>query len=153
MWYALIDSRSDCVAMTHLVWGELKNIAEQLIKECEDLISALGVDEDEDYYYFDDYDELKSCKEPNEDIIRRFSFALSDCTTDVGCLVFGYSALVDAYSKYTEDKSLLNEWKLVPKIEETDDELRMLDAELRALSDNCFGGQNLSFFIKHENVD
>ena len=41
MWYALIDGRSSCVAMTHLAWGTLKDIANDLINECDLLIETM----------------------------------------------------------------------------------------------------------------
>ena len=35
MYYALVDMRSDCIAMTTLAWGDLKGVAARLIEECE----------------------------------------------------------------------------------------------------------------------
>ena len=35
MYYALLDMRSSCIAMTTLAWGDLKGVAASLIQECE----------------------------------------------------------------------------------------------------------------------
>ena len=35
MYYALIDMRGTCAAMTTLAWESLKEIADKLISECE----------------------------------------------------------------------------------------------------------------------
>ena len=39
MYYALLDMRSSCTALTGLVWGEtLKQVADSIIGECEMLM-------------------------------------------------------------------------------------------------------------------
>ena len=62
MWYSLIDGRSSCIAITHLAWGTLEDIANDLINECNMLIDTMtdGMDEDEiEEEYGDDIAEFK----------------------------------------------------------------------------------------------
>ena len=159
MWYALIDGRSSCVAMTHLAWGTLKDIANDLINECDLLIETMteGMDEEEiEEEYGDEiaeYREFANCEDHDESMIRSFQFCLGDCTVDVGCLVHGYSELVAAYAEYAEDKWTLDEWRLIPEIEETDENLHDLDDELRLLNDDCGSNITLKYFIPNEFED
>ena len=156
MWYSLIDGRSSCVAITHLAWGTLEDIANDIINECYELISnmTIGMDEDEiEEEYGEDiayFNEFESCEIHTEEMIRMFQFCIGDCTIDVGCLVEGYPALVEAYAEYAEDKWTLDEWRLVPEIEETDDNLFELDEELRALNDIFDEDCELKYFIPNE---
>ena len=156
MWYSLIDGRSSCIAITHLAWGTLEDIANDLINECNMLIDTMtdGMDEDEiEEEYGDDIAEFKEFEDSDthsEDMIRSFYFSIGDCTVDVGCLVQGYPALVEAYAEYAEDKWTLDEWRLVPEIEETDDNLFELDDELRSLNDNCGTDCEMKYFVPNE---
>lgn len=151
MYYALINMRSSCAAMTALAWGSLKEIADTLISECEMLMENtddMSIDELEADYYceFDDFKALSECEEPTADIISNFSFTLSDCTTVVCCLVEGYHELVKAFDAYKEDKWTLDCWRMVPEIEETDENLSKLDEELRMLNDDLMC-DDYEFFI------
>ena len=141
MYYALIDMRSSCVAITALFWGTLQEIADSLIAECQLLMKNtedLSIDKLEEEYYcqFEDYKKLDDCDRPTLSMIDSFSFTLSDCTIDVGCVVEGYSALVKAWEEYKADKWTLECWRLIPEIEETDENLSELDDELRSLNDD-----------------
>lgn len=153
MYYALLDMRSSCTALTGLVWGKtLKEVADSIIGECEMLMENtddMSMEELEEEYYceFDDYKELVDCDNPTFEMINRFSFALSDCTTDVGCLVEGYAALVEAFAEYTEDKMTLDEWSLIPEIDETEDNISELDEELRSLNEDVLGRGEYRFFV------
>lgn len=156
MWYALIDERSSCDAFTQLFWGDLENIAGELINESYDLIDnmTMGMDDDEiEEEYGDDIavlEEFENHENYTEEMIRSFYFALSDCTIDVGCLVEGYPAFVDAYVEYAEDKWTLDEWRLVPEIEETDDNISELADELRSVSEGCDTECEMEYFIPNE---
>ena len=157
MYYALIDMRSSCVAMTALAWGTLQEISDTLIAECQQLMENtddMSMEELEDEYYceFDDYKELEDCDNPTASMIESFSFTLSDCTIDVGCVVEGYSALVRAWNKYKSDKLTLDCWKLIPAIEETDENLFRLDLELRSLNDDL-ARDDYEFFVEAENEE
>ena len=151
MYYALVDMRSDCIAMTTLAWGDLQGVAARLIEECELLMEntdSMTMEEFEEEYYceFGDYRALVECEDPTFEMIASFSFTLSDCTIDVGCLVEGYSELVTAFGEYTDDKMTLDEWQLVPEIEETDENLWELDEELRSLNDDQ-SREDYKFFV------
>ena len=154
MYYALVDMRGTCHAMTTLARGSLKDIADMLISECEMLMETtddMSMEELEDEYYceFDDYRELAECDNPTFKMIQNFSFTLSDCTIDVGCLVNGYTELVKAFDEYVEDKFTLSEWRLVPEIEETEETLTKLDDELRSLNEDL-SREEYQFFIERE---
>ena len=159
MYYALVDCRSSCIAMTHLAWGTLEDIANDLINECNELIGSMtdGMDEEEiQEEYGDDiaeFREFEDCDNPTEEMIASFYFSIGDCTVDVGCLVQGYPALVEAFAEYTEDKMTLDEWSLVPEIEETDDVLFELDDELRELNDAFGTDCEMKYFIPKEFED
>lgn len=159
MWYSLIDGRSSCTAITHLAWGTLEDIANDLINECNMLIDSMtdGMDEDEiEEEYGDDlaeFKEFEDCKKHTEEMIRSFYFSIGDCTVDVGCLVQGYPELVEAYAEYAEDKWTLNEWRLVPEIEETDEVLFELDEELRSLNDHCGTDCEMKYFVPMDEED
>ena len=156
MWYSLIDDRSSCVAMTHLAWGTLEDIANDLINECNLLIDSMteGMDEDEiEEEYGDEIAEFRKfeeCDEHTEAMIQAFQFWIGDCTVDVGCLVQGYPALVEAYVEYAEDKLSLDEWRLIPEIEETDENLSELDDELRSLNDGYGTNCEMQYFIPND---
>ena len=160
MYYALVDMRGTCCATTALAWGDLKQVANMLISECETLIydtcslDNVSEEELEEEYYceLDSYRELAECESPTKSMIESFSFVLGDCTIDVGCLVEGYAALVKAYEAYAEDKMTLDEWRLVPEIEETEENLSQLDEELRSLNDDVSGGE-YEFFVEREYDD
>ena len=160
MYYALVDMRGTCCATTALAWGDLKQIADTLISECETLIydtcnlDNLSEEELEEEYYceFDDYIELAECECPTKGMLESFSFVLGDCTINVGCLVEGYTALVKAFGEYTEDKMTLDMWSLVPEIEETDENLSQLDEELRSLNEDISCGE-YEFFVEKEEDD
>lgn len=156
MYYALIDERGPCDAQTILAWGSLKQIADTLVEECRMLMEntdSMSMEELEEEYYceFDDYKKLVTCKNPTFEMLYRFSFTLSDCTTDVACLVEGYPALVEAFAEYAEDKTTLDPWRLVPTIEETQENLEKLDCEIRSLNDSC--RDHYEFLIEAEYDD
>lgn len=159
MWYALIDERSSCDAFTQLSWGTLEDIANELINECNDLIGnmTMCMDDDEiEEEYGDDIAELEefeNCENYTEEMIRSFYFSISDCSVDVGCLVEGYPALVEAYAEYAEDKCTLDEWRLVPEIEEMDDNISELAEELRLLNDDCGTDCKMKYFIPNDFED
>ena len=156
MYYALVDCRSCVIAMTHLAWGSLQEIANQLINECNELIDDMtdGMDEAEiEEEYGDDivdFREFERCENYTEEMIRSFHFSLSDLSVDVGCLVQGYPALVEAFEEYTDDKMTLDEWCLIPEIDETDDVLFELDDELRNLNDAFGTDCEMKYFIPKE---
>lgn len=156
MWYSLIDSRSSCIAQTHLAWGTLEDIANDLINECSMLISTMTEDMDEDEIeeeYGDEianFKEFEDCDNYTEEMIMGFYFRIGDCTVDVGCLVQGYQALVEAYVEYAEDKWTLDEWRLVPEIEETDEVLFELDDELCSLNDDFCTDREMKYFVPNE---
>ena len=157
MYYALVDMRSSCVAMTALAWGSLAEIADMLISECDMLRestdgTSLEALEDEYYCEFDDYKELAECDDPVFKMIENFSFTLGDCTIDVGCLVEGYSELVKAFDEYVEDKITLCCWRLVPEIEETEENLSRLDEELRSLNEDL-SREDYEYFVAREEED
>ena len=152
MYYALVDMRSSCIALTALAWGSLNDIASMLISECDMLMENtddMTMEELEEEYYceFDDYKELVDCEEATFEMIANFSFTLGDCTTEVGCLVEGYSELVKAYKDYASDKMTLDEWRMIPEIEETDENLSELDEELRSLNDDLSRG-DYKYFVE-----
>ena len=153
MWYSLIDERSSCEAFTQLLWGTLENIANSLINECYELIGNLtmGMDDDEiESEYGSDIAELEefeNCESYSEEMIRSFYFSIGDCSVDVGCLVEGYPALVEAFAEYAEDKWTLDEWRLVPEIEETNENLSELAGELYSLNDDCGTDCEMKYFI------
>ena len=159
MYYALIDMRGSCTAITALAWGSLKQIADKVISECDELMGNLdnmSMEEYEEEYYceFDDYKKLVDCENPTAEMIRGFSFTIGDCTTYVECLVEGYPALVKAFGEYTEDKEILDMWELVPEIEETEENLSDLDWELRGLAEDvCAGGDYDYFVLKEEDEE
>lgn len=159
MYYALVDCRSSCIAMTHLAWGTLQDIANELINECNELIATMtdGMDEEEiAEEYGDDiseFREFEACDDPSEAMIASFYFCIGDCTVDVGCLVQGYPALVEAFAEYTDDKMTLDEWSLIPEIEETDDVLFELDDELRSLNDAFGTDCEMKYFMPKEFED
>ena len=141
MYYALVDMRGTCDAITSLAWGSLKDIAAMLISECEILMQStddMTMEEFEEEFYceFEDYKKLVDCDDPTTEMIAGFSFTLSDCTIDVGCLVESYAELVEAFKDYASDKMTLDCWRMVPEIEETEDNLSELDEELRSLNDD-----------------
>jgi hypothetical protein len=142
--------------MTHLAWGTLQDIANDLINECNELIDSMteGMDEDEIEEEYGDniaeFREFEKCENLTETMIRSFYFSIGDCTVDVGCLVEGYTALVEAWAEYTEDKMTLDEWCLVPEIDETDDVLFELDDELRSLNDYISDSSVLKYFTEKE---
>lgn len=156
--YALIDSRSDCEAVTHLAWGNLRNIADSLIEDCESVVQSylddMTMEELEAEYYceFEDYKALKICDAPTEEMLASFTFTLSDCSVNVGCLVEGYQELVKAFSEYTEDKWTLDIWSMAPDIEETEENLQALDDELRSLNDDLDDDRDLQFFVEKEEL-
>ena len=119
--------------------------------------NGIGMDEEEiEEEYGDEiaeYREFANCEDHDESMIRSFQFCLGDCTVDVGCLVHGYSELVAAYAEYAEDKWTLDEWRLIPEIEETDENLHDLDDELRSLNDDCGSNITLKYFIPNEFED
>lgn len=160
MYYALIDMRNSCSATTALAWGSLKQVADMLISECEMLIHDTcdldGMSEEElvaqHYCEFDDYKALVECDDPIPASIENFSFTLSDCTIEVGCLVEGYSALVEAWDEYKSDKWTLDSWSMVPEIEETEENLLQLDEELRSLNDDL-SRDDYEFFVEVEDEE
>lgn len=154
MYYALIDTRSSCVAMTTLAWGTLKEIADTLLSECQQLMENtddMSMEELEEEYYceFGDYKEFEDYDAPSISKLESFSFTLSDCTIDVGCVVEGYPALVKAWEEYKADKWTLECWSMVPEIEETDENLSQLDDELRSLNDDL-SREDYEFFVKSD---
>lgn len=159
MWYALIDGRNSCEASTHLLWGTLDQIANELIDECRDLIDSMTEDMDEDEpeeEYGEDVASLEAfedCEERTEEMIRNFSFSLSDLSIEVGGLAEGYPALVAAYAEYAEDKPALDEWRLIAHLEESEEVLSELDEELRSLNDGFGTDCEMNFFIPNESED
>ena len=153
MYYALLDMRSSCTALTGLVWGEtLKQVTDSILGECEALMEntdEMSMEELEDNYYceFEDYKKLVDYEEPSFEMIKRFSFVLSDCTIDVGCLVAGYATLVKEFEEYTKDKMILDEWRLVPEIEETDVNISALDEEIRSLNEDGFYSNQYEYLL------
>lgn len=158
IFYALIDSRSDCTAETHLAWGDLQAITDALIEECDLIINSFLDDmtmedlEAEYYCEFEDYKALKDCDSPTEEMIASFTFTLSDCSVNVGCLVEGYQELVKAFSEYTKDKWTLDIWSMVPDIEETEENLQALDDELRSLNEDLDDDRDLQFFVEKDEL-
>lgn len=155
MWMALIDMRSDCTAMTGLIFGEtLKELANSLLAETEMIwefarLDGLSLEEIEDEYYceLDDYKRLESLSDPQVSDLLNYSCCVSDASIDVGCVVDSYDALVKAFAEYTEDKMTLDEWELVPDLTPTPDDLTEIDNELRAMSD---GGEDFTYFVQKE---
>lgn len=154
MYYALLDMRNDCCASTGLIWGEtLRDVANALIATCDAAMKDtddMPMEELEEVYYceFLDYGVLVDCENPTIEMLNDFSFTLSDATIDVGCLVEGYAALVRAFSEYAEDKTALDEWDLVPAIEETEENLTELDDELRRLNTDDLRSDEYRFFLR-----
>lgn len=157
MYYALVDMRGSCSAQTALAWGRLKDIADFLISECQLLMENtddMSMEELEEEYYceFDDFKKLSNCTDPSLEMLESFSFTLSDCTIDVGCLVEGYPELVKAFDEYKSDKWTLDCWSMVPEIEETDENLVRLDDELRSLNDDL-SCEDYEFFVENDSEE
>lgn len=134
--------------------GSLDQIADTILYECKKLIETtddLSLDEMEQVYAcgFANYKQMLSGSKLTAEWIEHFTFSLCDCTITVGCLAEGYPALVQAFDDYAADKWPLNEWKLVPDLEESEDNLAQLDEEIRDLCTDS-NGEDFSFLIPRE---
>ena len=153
MYYALVDSRSSTDAITYLLWGDLNDIAARLISEGRDAIEWLTEDMDEDEIYeeygddIEEFEEFTEIDEIFEKDITSFALYLGDTFLEVSCLTDSYHALLEAFEEYTSDKPFINEWKLVDEIDETDENLEQLNAELQSLTDGT-AKKKMNYFIK-----
>lgn len=157
MFYALLNSYSDCETVTSIAWGKtLKEIADQIIYECKNIIDSFGdpIEELEDEYYccIDLYKKLVYYQTPTFEMIKEFSFTISDCSVDVVGLVEEYSKLVEVFEEFSEGKYPLEEWSLPSKIDESGDDISKLNDELTSICYDSYDGDSLELLV-YKNFD
>lgn len=133
--YAVIEASSNITSMLYLIRGSADQIAKRILSECDALIEAFeahrapGPDLHTDFYSYH-----KLLKDPSVQNIKSFTFDISDCRTDVVCLVSDFDALAEEFEDFKMGYENLFEWRMIPPEEETDATFEQLNNELILLS-------------------
>lgn len=133
--YAVIEASSDITSMLYIIRGTHEQIAQRVLRECDGLIEAFKANRDPDPdLHIDFYAYHKLLKDPSVQNLKAFTFDISDCHTDVVCLVSDFGALADEFEKFKMGYENLFEWRMIPPKEETDETFDQLNNELICLS-------------------
>lgn len=135
MWYALLDFRSDTNSGTILLCGTLESIAREVIRQCDwfdpedrGKLDFDALDEEEWYYEADDYIALVEAEKITPELLKDFSFTLSDVMLDISCLSEGYNAFREAFQHYDGPNHELRESGIVlPETVPSDEEKQFAD--------------------------
>ena len=133
--YAVIEASSDITSMLYLIRGSSDQIAKRILSECDALIEAFEAHREPDPdLHTDFYSYHKLLKNPSVQNIKAFTFDISDCHTDVVCLVSDFDELAEEFEDFKMGYENLFEWRMIPPEKETDETFDRLNNELILLS-------------------
>ena len=137
MIYALIDTRADDFFMTKLVWGDVQQVADAVLKSCDWIFESLpnmSMEDIENGYAcsLDAYRVLS--KFTTLPVIQSFSMYVEDMEVIIAFAVEGFDAFYAAFNTYKDRYEQFVNIDLTPIMDETEESLEQLNAEFRSIS-------------------
>lgn len=119
MWYAILDLRSDVTGVSWLAYGTLRDIADAVLEQCvncdpegREVLDFDAISREGFYYEADAYTALCDTDVVTPDLLKGFSFCISDASVTVHCLAEGYAAFRLAFDGYRGRNGSLSDLRL-----------------------------------------